>query len=261
MITPVRLRVDLTTFTKILTWQSTGHTQSFRTFEIHHHQSQKFQNTHLVSIFKVIRKKWQWYIPYWIGDNRVSIMDQATHQQKWIYASFLSQIDWTKRISVQIGHKKNWINFQNWIWRRNRSASFNLVFWSLVVEILILINNNSTAVSSNRDPTRNYRIRNPIPAGNPRRESGIPRAGMNPRVGIHGSLGSPDPRQWIPDWSRVWDDIGPRNPVWKPSREIGHQCQIQAGVKQVNRNENRRLGNVWWQTDGRTDRSRRRTDI
>ena len=33
-MTLVRLRIDLTTFTKILTWQSIGHMQSFRTFAI-----------------------------------------------------------------------------------------------------------------------------------------------------------------------------------------------------------------------------------
>ncbi len=133
-----RLCIDLTTYTKILTWQSIGHMQSFRTFAIRYQKSQKFQDTHLVSIFKLIRKKWQWMVSYWIGVSRVSMMDQATHQQKRIYASFLSQIDWTKRILVHKSHEKNWINFQNWIWRRNGFASFNLVFWNLVVEILIL---------------------------------------------------------------------------------------------------------------------------
>ena len=138
-MTLVRLRIDLTTFTKILTWQSIGHTQSFRTFAIRYQKSQKFQDTHLVSIWKVIRKKWQWMVNYLIGVNRVTMMDQATRQQKTIYASLLSQIDWTKRILVQKSHEKNWINCQNWIWRRNGSASFNLVFWILAVEILILI--------------------------------------------------------------------------------------------------------------------------
>ena len=125
-------------FHKILTWQSIGHTQSFRTFAIRYKKSQKLQDTHLVSILKVIRKKWQWMVNYWIGVKRVTMMDQATRQQKTIYASLLSQNDWTKRILVQKSHEKNWINFQNWIWRRNGSASFNLVFWILVVEILIL---------------------------------------------------------------------------------------------------------------------------
>jgi len=141
-MTLVRLRIDLTTFTKILTWQSIGHMQSFRTFAIRYQKSQKFQDTHLVSIIKVIRKKWQWMVNYLIGVNRVTMMDQATRQQKTIYASLISQIDWTKRIVVQKSHEKNWINFQNWIWRRNGSASFNLVFWILVVEILILMVNN-----------------------------------------------------------------------------------------------------------------------
>jgi hypothetical protein len=35
------------------------HTQSFSTFAIRYQKSQKFQDTHLVSIIKVIRKKWQ----------------------------------------------------------------------------------------------------------------------------------------------------------------------------------------------------------
>ena len=56
-MTLVRLRIDLTTFTKILTWQSIGYMQSFRTFAIRYHKSQKLQDTHLVSILKVIRKK------------------------------------------------------------------------------------------------------------------------------------------------------------------------------------------------------------
>ena len=53
----VRLRIDSTTFKKILTSESIGHTQSFRTFAIRHQKSQKFQDTHLVSILKVIRKE------------------------------------------------------------------------------------------------------------------------------------------------------------------------------------------------------------
>ena len=133
--------IDLTTFTKILTWQSIGHMQSFRTFAIRYKKSQKLQDTHLVSILKVIRKKLQWMVNYFIKVNRVTMMDQAIRQQKRIYASLLSQTDWTKRTVVQKSHEKNWINFQNWIWRRNGSASFNLVFWILVVEILILVNN------------------------------------------------------------------------------------------------------------------------
>ena len=45
------------------------------------------------------------------------MMNQATHQQKTIYASFLSQIDWTKRILVHKGHEKIesifWIEFED----------------------------------------------------------------------------------------------------------------------------------------------------
>ena len=66
-MTLVRLRIDSTTFTKILTWQSTGHEQSFRTFAIRHQKSQEFQNTHLASISKVILKKWQFMVSYRMG--------------------------------------------------------------------------------------------------------------------------------------------------------------------------------------------------
>jgi len=134
------------------------------------------------------------------------MMDQATHQLKSIYASFLCQIDWTKRILVHKSHEKNWINFQNWIWRRNGSASFNLVFWILVVEILILlmlVNYNSTGATTWLDLEFSNPSRSGIP-GNPRRESGINGSlGSQQGIaewdpGIHGSLGSQG-REWIPD--------------------------------------------------------------
>ena len=144
------------------------------------------------------------------------MMDQATHQQKRIYASFLSQIDWTKSILVHKSHEKNWINFQNWIWRRNGSASFNLVFWILVVEILILVVNNNSTVYSHYLTWLDLEFSNPESAA-----GGIPDARRE--SWIHGSLGSrgvwdpsresiPDsvPREWIPDgslgWMLGWDD-------------------------------------------------------
>ena len=171
-------------------------------------------------------------VSYWIGVSMVSMMDQATNQQKRIYASFLSQIDWTKRILVHKSHEKNWINFQNWIWRRNGSASFNLVFWSLVVEILILVNNdNSTAVATAWLELNCW---------------GIPDSD-----GIHGSLGSQGIR--IP--GNESQTIDPRDPIpvipfeypWV-GRNWVSQCQSQMGVRLVNWNKNR------WNCDLVTDR-------
>jgi len=162
-------------------------------------------------------------VSYWIGVSRVSMMDQATHQQKRIYASFLSQIDWTKRILVHKSHEKNWINFQNWIWRRNGSASFNLVFWILVVEILILMMVSKTIL----------------------RESGIHGSlgsqGINPRLGSHRM----DPRR---ESGLGW--MG-----WFPIRILGFRVVQRYFMKPVygtgitpfpSKND------LWWRTDRQT---------
>ena len=71
-------------FQKILTSESIGHTQSFRTFAIRHQKSQNFQNTYLASILKIIQKKWHCMVSYWMGANSVPMMDQATQQTKRI---------------------------------------------------------------------------------------------------------------------------------------------------------------------------------
>ena len=96
----VRLCIDLTTSTKILNSEPIGHPQSFRTFAIRYQKSQKFQNTHFTSIFKVISRKWHWILSYRKSAKSVSMLDQAKLRQKRIYASFLDQIDWTKTILV-----------------------------------------------------------------------------------------------------------------------------------------------------------------
>ena len=152
------------------------------------------------------------------------MMDQATHQQKRIYASFLSQIDWTKRILVHKSHEKNWINFQNWIWRRNGSASFNLVFWILVVEILMLmVNNNSTVATTWLDLLEfSNPSRSGIPAResqtgvwDPRRESGIP--GNQSQTRFLGSLGF-----------GVWDLMVPQSSI--PGTDLGDDSRIPAVI-------------------------------
>ena len=155
------------------------------------------------------------------------MMDQATNQQKRIYASFLSQIDWTKRLLVHKSHEKNWINFQNWIWRRNGSASFNLVFWILVVEIwiLLMVNNNSTGATAWLDLVgifESLEIRNPSLQGIPAGSLGSTGVWdpMESQTGILGSTGVWDPRalrvgnesqtrfpvrEWILGLGSVWD--------------------------------------------------------
>ena len=209
------------------------------------------------------------------------MMDQATHQQETIYASFLSQIDWTKWILVHKSHEKNWINFQNWIWKRNGSAGFNLVFWILVVEILILMVNNNSTVHRSHYLTWLGIFKSGIP-GNPRESQTVvwdPRESMiRQESGIPGnesrSTGVWNPqREWIPDSDpAIHGSLGSQGmnpiripadsvPVWIPMGGIRsyHSAKAQMGVKLVNRNENRRPRDLV--TDRPTDRSRLCTDI
>ena len=87
----------------------------------------EFSEYLFASILKTIQKKWHFMVSYWMGANSVPMMDQATQQTKRIYASFLSRIDWEKSILVHKSHGKNWINFHNWFWSLNGSATFKLM--------------------------------------------------------------------------------------------------------------------------------------
>ena len=150
-----------------------------------------------------------------------------------------------------------------------------------VVEIwiLLMVNNNSTGATAWLDLEFSNPSRSGIPAGNPRRESGIhgslgSHASVESQTGILRSTGVWDPSrgtEWIPDSvPREWI-LGPTGSVWDCCWGSRGMTATKSGTEEVP-NGRRFTQAEWkpttrpgffpgWQTDGRTDGSRRRTDI
>jgi hypothetical protein len=144
-------------------------------------------------------------VSYWIGVNRVSMMDLATHQQKRIYASFLSQIHWTKITLLQKSHEKIEsifriefedemvlqvliLCFEFWL---SRSISTVATTWLGIFE---------SGVPDQGIPDREMGVWDP-------RESGIP-GGNESRSHLHGSLGSPELEGWNESQTRIHWRLG-----------------------------------------------------